>query len=338
MLALLCFLLTLLTSPFKSKSRLAAENAALRHQVAVLRRKVRGRIQLTNADRLFFVQLYRWFPSILKAITIIRPETIVRWHRAGFRRYWWWKSRSRAGRPPIDSDLRALIRRMSVDNPLWGAPRIHGELLKLGFDVAQSSVAKYMVKRAGPPSQGWFTFLHNHAPNIAAMDLFVVPTIGFDLLYVLVIVGLERRDLVWINVTTHPAAEWIARQITEAFPWNEAPGYLIRDQDGVYGATVMRRLQAMGIRDKPIASGSPWQNGYAERLIGSIRRECTDHVVAFGAEHLRRVLQSYARYYNMCRTHRALGKDAPVHRVTERLGSIMSRPILGGLHHQYCRI
>ena len=338
MLALLCFLLTLLTSPFKSKSRLAAENAALRHEVSVLRRKVRGRVQLTNADRLFFVQLYRWFPSILKAITIIRPETIVRWHRAGFRRYWRWKSRSRAGRPPIDADLRALIRRMSVDNPLWGAPRIHGELLKLGFDVAQSSVAKYMAKRAGPPSQSWLTFLHNHAPNIAAMDLFVVPSIGFDLLYVLVIVGLERRDLVWINVTAHPAAEWIARQITEAFPWNEAPRYLIRDQDGVYGAAVMRRLRAMGIRDKPIAPGSPWQNGYAERLIGSIRRECTDHLVAFGAEHLRRVLQSYARYYNMWRTHRALDKDAPVHRVTERFGTIMSRPILGGLHHRYCRI
>jgi hypothetical protein len=150
MLALLGPFLTLLTSPFRSKSELAVENAALRHQVAVLRRKVRGRIHLTNADRLFFVQLYRWFPSILK---VIRPETIVRWHRAGFRCYWRWKSRSCGGRPPVDGDLRALIRRMSVDNPLWGAPRIHGELLKLGFDLAQSSVAKYMVKRGGPPSQ-----------------------------------------------------------------------------------------------------------------------------------------------------------------------------------------
>src|SRR5215471_3431268 len=183
MLALLGFLLTLLTSPFRSKSGLAAENAALRRQVAVLRRKVRGRIHLTNADRLFFVQLYRWFPSILKAIAVIRPETIVRWHRAGFRSYWRWKSRSRGGRPPIDADLRALIRRMSVENPLWGAPRIHGELLKLGFEVAQSSVAKYTVKRHGPSSLGWRTFLRNHAPHIAAMDLFVVPTIGFDLLY-----------------------------------------------------------------------------------------------------------------------------------------------------------
>jgi hypothetical protein len=203
---------------------------------------------------------YRWFPSVLKAITIIRPETLVRWHRAGFRRYWRWKSHSLGGRPKIAADLRALIRRMSAENPLWGAPRIHGELLKLGFEVAQSSVAKYMVKRCGPPSQGWRTFLRNHAPNIAAMDLFVVPTIGFDLLYVLVIVRLARRDLVWINATTNPTAEWIARQITEAFPWNEAPRYLIRDRDRVYGVAVMHRLRAMGIRDKPIAASSPWQN------------------------------------------------------------------------------
>jgi transposase InsO family protein len=337
MVALLCFFLTLFASPFKSKSRLEAENAALRHQLTVLQRKVRGRVQLTNGDRLFLVQLYQWFPSVLKAITIIRPETLVRWHRAGFRRYWRWKSRSLGGRPQIDADLRALIRRMSVDNPLWGAPRIHGELLKLGFKVAQSSVAKYMAKRCGPPSQGWRTFLRNHAPNIAAIDLFVVPTIGFDLLYVLVIVRLARRDLVWIDVTATPTAEWIARQITEAFPWNEAPRYLIRDRDRVYGAAVTHRLRAMGIRDKPIAAGAPWQNGFAERLIGSIRRECADHVLALGEGHLRRVLQSYARYYNESRTHRSLNKDAPFHRAIERVGAIISRPVLGGLHHQYCR-
>jgi transposase InsO family protein len=338
MVALLCFLLALLTSPFKSKSRLEAENAALRHQLAVLRRKVRGRVEFTNGDRWFFVQLYRWFPSILQAIAIIRPETLVRWHRAGFRRYWRWKSRSPGGRPQIDADLRALIRQMSMDNPLWGAPRIHGELLKLGFEVAQSSVAKYMIKRSGPSAQGWSTFLHNHAPNIAAMDLFVVPTIGFNLLYVLVIVRLRRRELVWINVTTNPTAEWLARQITEAFPWNEAPRYLIRDRDQAYGAAVTRRLRAMGIRDKPIAPGSPWQNGFAERLIGSIRRECTDHIIAVGEGHLRRVLRSYAPYYNESRTHRSLNKDAPIHRLTESVGTIVSRPILGGLHHHYSRI
>ena len=187
MIALLCFFLALLVSPFKSKSGLEAENAALRHQLIVLQRMVRSRVQLTNGDRLFLVQLYRWFPSVLKAITIIRPETLVRWHRAGFRRYWRWKSHSLGGRPKIAADLRALIRRMSAENPLWGAPRIRGELLKLGFEVAQSSVAKYMVKRCGPPSQGWRTFLRNHASDVAAMDLFVVPTIGFDLLYALII-------------------------------------------------------------------------------------------------------------------------------------------------------
>jgi transposase InsO family protein len=338
MIALFGLFLALFASPFKSKSRLEAENAALRHQLIILRRKVRGRVRLTNSDRLFFIQLYRWFPSVLKAITIVRPETLVRWHRAGFRRYWRWKSRSLGGRPQIDADLRALIRRMSVDNPLWGAPRIHGELLKLGFEVAQSSVAKYMVKRCGPPSQGWRTFLRNHAPDIAAMDLFIVPTIGFDLLYVLVIVRLARRDLVWINVTPHPTAEWIARQITEAFPWNEAPRYLIRDRDRVYGAAVMRRLRAMGIRDKPIAPGAPWQNGFVERLIGSIRRECVDHVIVLGEAHLRRILTKYSAYYNELRTHRSLDKDTPIHRAIQHVGRIVSAPVLGGLHHLYCRI
>src|SRR6266511_4147564 len=208
MIALLRFVLAILAAPFKSKSRLEAENVALRHQLIVLRRKVQGRIRLTNNDRWFFIQLYRWFPSILQVLTIIRPETLVRWHRAGFRCYWRLKSRSLGGRPQIETDLRALIRRMSIENPLWGAPRIHGELLKLGVAVAQSSVAKYMVKRRGPPSQGWRTFLRNHALEVAAMDLFVVQTISFRMLYGFVIVRLDRRALVWINVTTNPTAEW----------------------------------------------------------------------------------------------------------------------------------
>jgi hypothetical protein len=198
--------------------RLEAENAVLRHLLIVLGRRLHGRVRLASNDRWFFIQLYRWFPSILRVLTIIRPGMLVRWHRASFRCYWRWKSRRRGGRPQIDTELRVLIRRISVENPLWGAPRIHGELLKLGFEVAQSSVAKYVVKR-GPPSQGWRTFLRNHAQDIAAMDLFVVPTIGFDLLYVLVIVRLDRRDVIWINVTANPTAEWVARQITEAFPW-----------------------------------------------------------------------------------------------------------------------
>ena len=227
---------------------------------------------------------------------------------------------------------------MSTENLLWGAPRIHGELLKLGFSVAQSSVAKYMVKRRGSPSQGWGTFLRNHAPDIAAMDFFVVPTIGFKLLYGFVIVRLDCRELVWINVTTNPTAEWVARQITEAFPWDGAPRYMIRDRDRIYGAVVTRRLRAMGIRDKPIAPASPWQNGYAERLIGSIRRECVDHIIVLGEEHLRRILKNYAAYYNSVRTHRSLHKDAPMYRPVQRSGAISSQDILGGLHHQYVRI
>jgi transposase InsO family protein len=337
MIALIRFVLTVLASLFKSKSRLEAENAALRQQLIVLGRKARRRARLTNGDRWFFVQLYRWFPSILRVLTIIQPETVVRWHRADFRRYWHWKSR-RGGRPRIHSELRALIRQMSVENPLWGAPRIHGELLKLGFEVSQSSVAKYMVRRPRQPSQGWRTFLRNHAPDIAAMDLFVVPTLSFKLLYAFVMVRLDRRALIWINVAKHPTAEWIARQITEAFPWNEAPRYLIRDRDRIFGAIVARRLRAMGIGDKPIAPSSPWQNGFAERLIGSVRRECVDHLIVLSEAHLRRILRAYAHYYNQIRTHRSLDKDAPLSRAIQQIGLLKSQPILGGLHHHYVRM
>ena len=238
---------------------------------------------LTAADRLLFVWLCRLFPSLRNAITIVQPDTVLRWHRSGFRLYWRWKSRSRGGRPKVPIEVRSLIRRMSVENPLWGAPRIHGELLKLGIAVAQSTVAKYMAKRRpGGSGQTWKTFLRNHAAGIGAMDFLVVPTINFRLLSVLVILRHERRRLISLSVTDHPTAEWIAQQITEAFPWDEAPTDLIRDRDARYGHAVRRRLVAMGIRDHPIAPRSPWQNGHAERLIGSIRRECLDHVVILG--------------------------------------------------------
>src|ERR1700692_1066973 len=279
MIALICFVLAVLASPFKSNIRLEAENAVLRHQLIVLRRKLKGRARLTNNDRRFFVQLYRWFPSILPVLMIIRPETLVGWHRAGFRRYWRWKSCRRGGRPQIETELRARIRQMSTEYLLWGAPRIHGALLKLGFSEAQSSVAKYMVKRRGPPSQEWRTFLRNHAPDIAAMDLFVVPTIGFKLLYGFVIIRLDRRDLVWIGVTTNPAAEWVARQITKAFPWDEAPRYLIRDRDRIYGTVVTRRLRAMGIRDKANCTGL----ALAEQLCRTADR--IDPARVFGPHH-----------------------------------------------------
>jgi len=227
---------------------------------------------------------------------------------------------------------------MSIANPLWGAPRIHGELLKLGIEIGQTSVAKYMARRRGPPSQGWQTFLHNHADGIAAMDLFVVPTISFRLLYGLLIVGHGRRQILWFGVTAHPTSEWIANQITEACGWEQVPQYLIRDRDGAYGEVFIRRLRSMGIRDRPTSPRSPWQNGYAERLIGSIRRECVDHIIVLGERHLRHVLLSYMQYYNEVRTHLSLNKDAPVSRAVDRAGHILCRPILGGLHHQYVRI
>src|SRR5260370_18751208 len=281
MIGLLCFVLAVLASPFKSKLRLEAENAALRHQLIVLRRKLRGRVKLANSDRWFFIQLYRWFPSILKVLTVIRPETLVRWHRAGFRSYWRWKSRSSGGRPQIETDLRALIRQMSVDNSLWGAPRINGELLKLGFEVAQSTVARYMCRHSRPPSQGWRTFLVNHVDGIAAIDLFVLPTIAFQILYCLVIVRHGRRLWVSFGVTANPTAEWISRQVTEAFPWHHSPRYLIRNRDTSYGPVFLQRIRAMGIRDHPIVPRSPWQNAYVETLIGSIRRECLHHLIVF---------------------------------------------------------
>jgi transposase InsO family protein len=221
---------------------------------------------------------------------------------------------------------------------LWGAPRIHGELLKLGIDVGQTTVAKYMTKRRRPPSQGWRTFLQNHADGIAAMDLFVVPTVSFRLLYGLLILQHARRELVWFGVTAHPTADWIAQQFTEALGWRETPQYVVRDRDRVYGARFTQRVRAMGIRDRPISARSPWQNGYAERLIRSIRRECLDHVVVFGECHLRNLLRCYQDYYNECRTHLSLGKDAPLTRRVQVRGSIAVTPVLGGLHHQYCRV
>ena len=245
---------------------------------------------------------------------------------------------SRLGRPEGSSADFALIGEMSRANALWGAPRIHGELLKLGFEVAQSTVARYMCRHSRPPSQGWRTFLSNHVDGIAAIDLFVLPTIAFQILYCLVIVRHGRRLWVSFGVTANPTAEWIARQITEAFPWDDAPRYLIRDRDTSYGPVFVQRLRAMGIRDRPTAPRSPWQNAYVERLIGSIRRECLDHMIVFGEAHLRRILGAYAAYYNESRTHRSLKKDTPVHRAIQRRGAITSQPVLGGLHHRYCRI
>ena len=242
---------------FKSRCRLEAENLLLRHQLTIAMRQAPPRLRLRGSDRTLLTLMTRVWPSLLDAVQVVQPETILRWHRAGFKSFWRWKSRHRAGRPRIDRSLRDLIRRMSRENPLWGASRIHGELLMLGFEVAQSTVSKYMVRRRNPPSQPWKTFLQNHAEAIAAIDMCAVPTLNFDLLFVFLVLGHGRRRLFWFEVTRHPTAEWLIRQITEAFPWASAPAYLVRDNDRAYGHVFTSRVRAMDIRDRPISPGSP---------------------------------------------------------------------------------
>jgi transposase InsO family protein len=338
MIAIAFLFVRVLCDCFKSRRRLEAEILVLRHQLNVLRQRAPRQSRMRWADRALFIWLYRRCPRVLDAVTIVRPETVVRWHRMGFAAYWRCKSRPRGGRPRISKEVRELIRRMSFENPLWGAPRIHGELLKLDIDVAQSTVSIYMMPRQDRPLQTWKSFLRNHVAEVASIDLFVVPTIAFRQLFVFLVLGHRRRQLLGFAVTQNPTAEWLARQITEAFPWDTAPKYLIRDNDRAFGGAFKARVRAMGIRDRPISFRSPWQNGYAERLIGSIRRECTDHLIVFNAEHLRRILAKYAVYYNEVRTHVSLGKDAPCTRSIERFGDVVALPILGGIHHRYARI
>jgi len=236
---------------FKSRSRLEVENLFLRHQLNVALRQAPTRFRMRDIDRLLLVWMVRLWPNLLGVVLVVKPETVLRWHRAGFRAFWRWKSRNRAGRPRIDRDLRDLIRRMSRENPLWGAPRIHGELLMLGIEVAQSTVSKYMIRGGKPPSQSWKTFLRNHAEAIAAIDMCVVPTVTFDRLFAFLVLGHGRRQLLWFEVTRYPTAEWLARQITEAFPWASAPAYLVRDNDRAYGHVFIALFQAMGTRDRP---------------------------------------------------------------------------------------
>jgi transposase InsO family protein len=338
MFALLRLLVSLISNRLKSRRRLEAENLYLRHQLNIALRRTPHGLRLRGIDRAFPVWMTRLWPDLLELSRVVRPDTILRWHRAGCRTYWRWKSRGRPGRPKINPELRELIRQMSRDNRLWGAPRIHGELLKLGFEVAESTVSKYMVRHRGPPSQTWRTFLQNYADAIAAIDLCVVHTATFERLFALVVVGHGRRQLLWFAVTRHPTAEWLAQQIVEAFPWVTVPTYLLRDNDRSYGEYFKNRLRSMGIRDRPISPRSPWQNAYVERLIGSLRRECLDHVLIFGERHLRRVLKSYCVYYNETRTHLALDKDPPLPRPIQRTGTITARPVLSGLHHCYARI
>jgi putative transposase len=325
---------------FRTRAVLQAEILVLRHQLLVLQRSSRGhRLRLRWTDRLLWVWLSQLWNDWRSALLLVKPETVIAWHRKGFRLYWNWKSRQLEGRPSVSNEVRDLIRKMSLANPRWGAPRIHGELLKIGIEISQATVAKYMVRHKKPPSQKWRSFLNNHAMDLVSADFFVVPTIAFQLLFVFVILDHDRRRPVHFAVTSNPTAEWTARQLLEAFPWDNAPRYLLRDRDGAYGEKFSDTAKCMGIREVLAAPRSPWQNAYAERLIGSIRRECLDHVIVFREAGLRRILKEYFEYYERCRTHLSLEKDAPISRPIEppSLGKVIQIPKVGGLHYLYTR-
>jgi putative transposase len=341
MFALIFSLLSTVPQGLRTRAVLQAEILALRHQLLVLQRVSRDRkLRLSVADRLFWVWLSRLWSGWRSALVIVKPETVISWHRRGFRRYWSWKSRHPQGRPSLSREVIDLIRRMSAANPRWGAPRIHGELLKLGFELAESTVARYMVRPRRPPSQTWRTFLTNHAQTLVSSDFFVVPTVFFRVLFVFVILSHDRRRPVHVAITECPTSEWVAHQLLEAFPWDTAPRYLLRDCDGSYGETFSDAAEWLGIQEILTAPRSPWQNAYVERLIGSIRRECLDHVIVLNESGLRRILRSYFDYYEHSRTHLSLEKDAPVARPIQPIetGPVVAIPQVGGLHHRYERI
>src|SRR6266478_4663867 len=319
--------------------RLAIENLALRQQLAVYKRTA-PRPRLRTTDRLFWVGLARVWTGWRQALVIVSPTTVLRWQRRRFRAYWTRLSgRPTGGRPPVNAEIKTLIARMAAANPLWGAPRIHGELLKLGIDVAERTVSRLLTKRRTPPSQSWRTFLANHVRDLVSLDFFTVPTARLRVLFVLVVLAHHRRRVVHFNMTEHPTAHWTAQQIVDAFPDDSAPAYLLRDRDQVYGEQFRHRVKGIRIEEVLTAPHSPWQNPFAERLIGSIRRECLDHVLVLRESHLRRLLARYFSYYHRARTHLSLDKDAPDVRPVElpEAGGIVPIPEVGGLHHRYVR-
>lgn len=332
--------LSTLLGVFQSRALLHLEILALRQQLAMVKNKPRKRLRFQWRERLFWVWLYRLWPGCLKTLQVFEPDTLVRWHRKGFRLYWTWKSRSRrSGRPSIDPEVRKLIQTMSRDNVGWGAPRIHGELQMLGIQVSQATVAKYMLRHRKPPSQTWRSFLINHANDMVSVDFFTVPTVMFRIFYVFLVLRHDRRRVVHFNTTEHPTAQWTAQQMIQAFPWDSAPRYLLRDRDKVYGAIFRRRVRTLNTHEVLTAPQSPWQNPYVERLIGSIRRECLNHVIIFNELHLKRVLCAYLSYYHVARTHLSLDKQCPQLRAVEPSdsGRVVAFPHLGGLHHEYRR-
>ena len=326
-----------LRSLLRSHAELQIEIVALRHQLNVLQRTVR-RPKLRSADRWLWIVLARLWRNWRSAVVIVKPETVINWHRQGFRLFWAWKSRARSGRPTISAEIKQLIRTMNEANPTWGAPRIHGELLKLGIKISEATVSRYIRRKIKPPSQTWRAFLDNHVGQLVSVDFFVVPTVWFQILFGFIVLKHDRRQVVHFNVTAHPTAAWTAQQIVEAFPFDTAPRFLLRDRDGVYGNLFRDQIAVMNIEEVLSAPRSPWQNAYAERLIGSIRRDCLDHIIVFDEGSLKRLLRSYFDYYHQSRTHLSLEKDSPTRRpVMHGPGRVISLPVLGGLHHRYER-
>jgi transposase InsO family protein len=332
-------LLAAALSLFRTRAALQLEILALRHQLSVLQRSVK-KPKLNRFDRMLWAWFCETWAAWRSALCIVKPDTVIAWHRKGFRLFWTGKvRRGQPGRPPVPMEVRKLIRKMSRDNPLWGAPRIHVELLKLGIDIGETSVGKYMVPSRKPPSQTWRTFLENHVKTLASVDFFTVPTVRFQVLYVFLVLAHDRRRIVHFNVTSHPTAEWTAQQLREAFPFDEVSQYLLRDRDRIFGAEFSQQVADLGTEEVLGAPRSPWQRAYVERVIGTIRRECLDHVIVFNEASLYRHMRSFLEYYHESRTHLSLRKDTPEARPVQppELGPVIAIPQVDGLHHRYKR-
>jgi transposase InsO family protein len=324
---------------FRSRPALQVENLALHHQLCVYQRNIK-KPKVQPTDRMLWCLLSRAWSGWKDALVFVKPETVIRWQRKRFKEHWRTLSCcGKPGRPPAPEEVKELIRTMSSMNPTWGSPRIMGELAKLGISASKSTADKYRVRVQKPPSPTWRAFLKNHVKDIVSIDFLVVPTVRFRILYVFLFLAVERRRILHFAVTEHPTAAWAAQQVVEAFPWDTAPRYLLRDRDTIYGDWFRRRVQNMNIEEVLTAPQSPWQNPYSERLNGSIRRECLDHVIVLSEAHLKRILAGYVRYYNGSRTHLSLEMDSPLSRPvqTPDEGKVIALPHVGGLHHRYER-
>jgi putative transposase len=335
-------LFVLLIQSVCSRRNFLWENLALRQQLAVLKQK-HPQPRLAASDKLFWGIMRRLWPGWKQALIVAQPETVVRWHRADFKLYWTWLSRhrSRAGRKCVSKQLRELIFRMVAENPTWGAPRIHGELKMLGYDVSERTVLRWMRKapRSPEPAKRWAAFLSNHREAIAAMDFFTVPTLTFGVLYCFFVIAHDRRRIFHCNVTKHPTSAWVVQQLREAFPYDSAPGYLIFDRGTQFNEDAIDTIKDFGIQPKRTSFRSPWQNEVAERWVGNCRRDLLDHVIVLNERHLKRLMNEYVRYYHDDRTHFALEKETPTGRAAEEnpgaSSKVISMPRLGGLHHRY---